>query len=246
LFCIKMSSQAHPLKHICELNAHGILALAQGRPGKSSVLTLREAMVALDLLCSVSAKGFVHSADLPFAFRTVPVPGLNDRNFYIVDNAILVSPAMILNGTTELTSTNMAVLCAILTFNTALAYHQAGRRSGHSGKMKIAYRLYGNCIEMASSVEDMPHRRVGDALSVLYIVAMNNAAQIQYALANFADSDQLMAQVRRSMLELLDNAKVPEPYSSETDLLAMLPSECLHEINLNAAVCTRPSTAPTA
>jgi hypothetical protein len=241
-----MSSQAHPLKRICELNAHGLLALAQGRPGKSSVLALKEAMVALDVLCSVSAKGCEHSADSPLAFRTVPVPGLNDSNFYIVDHAFLVSPALLLNGTTELTSTDTAVLCAILTFNMALTYHLAGRWSGHSGKMKIAYRLYGNCIEMASSVEGMFHRRVGDSLYVLNMIAMNNAAQIQYTLANFADSDQLMAHVRRSMLELLDNGKISEPFSSERDLLAMLPSECLHEINLNAAVCTLPSTAPMA
>jgi hypothetical protein len=245
-FCIDMSLQAQALKRICDLNAHGLLALAHGKTRKSPVSTLKEALMAMDLLCSVYPAGGGYSANSSFAFRTMPLPGLDDDNFYIADHAFLVSPTMILKGTTELTATDTVVLCTILTFNMALIHHHLGRQSGNSGTMQTAYRLYRNCIEMASSVEGIPPPRVGDALYVLHMVAMNNAAQIQYTLANFADSDQLMAHVRRSMSQLLAGDTIPEPLSSERDILAMLPRKCLQEISLNAALCTRPSTAPLA
>jgi hypothetical protein len=212
------------MKRVCELNARAIFALAQGQPAKHSILSFKEAMEALDLLCTASPEQDFEDSLL--AFRSVQVPGLNDSNdFYIIDQAILVSSAMITEGTTELKATNMTLLCSILTFNMALTYHQLGHRSGNSRRMKTAYRLYGNCIEMARCVEGVPLPRVGDARYVLHMMAMNNAAQIQCNLANFEVSDQLMADVRLCMVQLVDNDKIPVPFSSEKDLLAMLPRD---------------------
>ena len=241
-----MSLQSHSLQRICELNAHGILALAQGKAGKCSILALKEAMITLDLLCSLSPQGSENSADLPFAFRTVPVPGLHDDNMYIVDHAFLVSPAITLNNSISLTATDMAVVCAILTFNMALIYHQLGRESGDSRKLNTSYRLYCNCSEITGAVVGIPRPSVSDTLDVMQMLAMNNAAQIQYAMASFAESDSLMAQVRRRMLQFQNRDDIPEPFSSETNLFIVIPRESLDEINLNAAVCIRPSTAPTA
>ncbi|CAB9518926.1 expressed unknown protein [Seminavis robusta] len=250
-----MSFPAAGLKRICELNAHGILALARYKVDKGSILAIKEAMLAMDHLCAVSDGGFQASPDASLAFRVVPVPGLDDGNFYIYNHAFLVSPAMMNmqpGGPQQflpqgvLSSTNMAVFCAILTFNMALTYHQLGQQSGDSRKLRTACLLYGNCMEMASSVEGLPQPAVGDDLFILHMVAMNNAAQIQYTLANFAESDQLLTHVRRMMLQLLDRDRTLGATATHMDLVSMLPRECMDEINLNCAVCIKPHTAPTA
>lgn len=235
-----MTDQILLLSQICELNAQGVLALASGKAGKSSVTLLRQAMLCMDQLCAVAPDGAL-SSQPSVPLRTIPLPIFQDEHFYIFNHAfVLDMPAQ-----QQLSSVNMAYCCAVLTFNMALTYHQIGRELGDSRKLRAACHLYGNCVEMTGSVQGVPPPSAGDKLFLLQMMAMNNASQIQYSLAKFAESHHLLCHVRQMMQQIFERNNGVEPLPAN-DAVAYLPAEALDEVNLNAVVCVYPSTAPMA
>lgn len=225
------------LKEICDLNAQGVLALTHGTAGKTSVALIRQAMLSMDQVCA-TAPDVPLTLEPPMSFRTIPVSDLRDEHFYIFSHAFSLDLAP---NTQEFDSTSLAFCCAVLTFNMALTYHQLGHREGSSKKLRAACHLYGNCVEMVSSVSSPP--TPGDNLFLLQMMAMNNASQIQYSLAKFSESNHLLSHVRQMMHQISEQSMEE---LEDTGALAYLPSEALDEVNLNGVVCLHPPTAPTA
>jgi hypothetical protein len=199
-------------------------------------------MMTLDQLCA--AGDDIAAADQApeplVSFRTIPVPDLRDEHFYIFSHAFILDSESMRE---DVGNADMAFCCAVLTFNMALTYHHLGLRMGDSRKLRAACHLYGNCVEMASSVQGVPTPSVGDNLFLLQMMAMNNASQIQYSLAQFAESHDLLSHVRNMMLQIFDRVRY-EPDVAQA--IELLPGEALDEINLNVVVCLIPTTAPIA
>lgn len=231
------------LQQAFELNMQGIFSLVNGKAGRTSVISIKQAMQVMDALYEdADAKQPqdtpMMSADARLTCRTVSVPGLQDDQFFIFNYAFLFAPTAMGNDT--LSPTDMAYGCAVLTFNMALTYHQLGKQTGSTRKLRTACLLYGKVVEMARAAADSQDMcLVGSDIFLLHLVALNNAAEIQYSLAGFQASDDLLTHVRYMMQQLLE-----QPMAD--DVLDALPAGAMDEIKLNTVVCSIPTSAPTA
>ena len=238
------------LQQAFELNMQGIFSLVNGKAGRTSIISIKQAMHAMDALYEdADAKQDQDTTmmpadddDLRLKCRTVSVPGLQDDQFFIFNYAFLFAPTTNLDGNGKLSSTDMAYGCAVLTFNMALIYHQMGKQTGSSRKLRTACLLYGKVAEMARSAAESQGMEgsslVGSDLFLLHMVAMNNAAEIQYSLAGFQACNELLMHVQYMMQQLYE-----EPMA---DVVGDLPAGAMDEIKLNTVVCSIPSSAPTA
>ena len=248
------------LQQAFDLNTQGIFSLASGKAGRTSIVAIKQAMQAMDALFDDEVgfprdmvKGTAPEEEPTILrCRAVSVPALQDDQFFIFNYAFLFAPTT--NATTtrgsRLSPTDMAYGSAVLTFNMALTYHRLGMQMGSSRKLRTACLLYGKVVEMASvaAVESQPSHThespstvIGSDLYFLHLVALNNAAQIQYRSASFLACDELLSHVRYMLQELFE-----QPESDYERLMSVLPAGALDEIKLNTVVCNIPSTAPTA
>lgn len=244
------------LQQAFDLNTQGICSLANGKAGRNTIVAIKQAMQAMDALYDDEVASEVNTntsatqevkQDGSLRCRAVSIPELKDDQFFIFNYAFMFAPAATdaSSSGSKMGPTDMAFGCATLTFNMALTYHQLGMQSGSTRKLRTACLLYGKVVEMASAaVESLPStdvNGVGSDLFSLHLVALNNAAQIQYCLANFPACDELQTHVKHMIQQLFEH---PESYSER--LMEILPGGALEEIKLNTVVCSMPSTAPTA
>jgi len=222
-----------------ELNTQAVCTLANGKSGRATVDALKQAMEIMEALyedrtimdCSKATE------DGRLQCRAVSMPDLYDEHFFIFNHALLFDPVVVSTSPSGIVGpSDMAYGCAVLTFNMALAYHQIGIQTGSSKKLKTSCLLYGKVAEMTSAA--VASR---SDLSVLHLIALNNAAQIQYSQARFVACDELFSHVRYIL-------QFPDLLESSTDQLvqSVLASGDIDEIKLNTVVCNTPSTAPTA
>jgi hypothetical protein len=207
-----MSACLDLLHHIAHLNKVGVSHLASGCGGEA-LKAFKEALVIMR-----KATEHPDSEELFMSkVQTCSTQDINglDSSFYLYNNAFLFEATAGLD---------IAFANAIVLFNLAIAFHQRGMSTGEEPKLRRALSLYDLSTQLISEVT--PYS------GALLMAALNNAAQIQFGLADYQGACETLAMLQSEATHLPLSECSPD----------ILGEEHLDQIFLNVAL-TKPPTA---
>ena len=220
------------------LNREAVLALSCGKSLRFAVGLMKDSLAQIGRFCCFpdDSLHLPSTADSNLACTAIPIQIPQDPDFYIFDHAMIFHSRISPQGR-NISPSHAAYLSAVITFNTALAYHKLGRETGGSEQKQKAAFLYMKSIEMASSLDPVV---VGDAMYVLQMVASNNAAQIYREEARFDVCAQVLSCVQERPRALMKFGFGPLRGG------AFVLGEQLEQIILNMVAVSIPMSAPSA
>jgi len=137
------------------------------------------------------------------------LPGLQTGLAYVLDRPLLIAvddhdvdAAMIAANEIPF-SGSVTVTSTVILYNFALACHYIGKTTGQDVALKQAYQLYALVLRC------LPHEihylvgyepQVGETVTVLQCLALNNLAQLQYELCEYQESRKSMERLLHTVL----------------------------------------------
>lgn len=211
------------LQQVADLNLTGANLLAKNDAG-SAVKAFKAALEIMQRLAmepEVSEQMILSNKEQLCSAVELP---LWCNTFYIFNKALIFNVSQQI----DLGFCNAAIM-----FNLALALHQYGLKCNKEDKLRKAIHIYSLCCKL-----------VGDDKTVssgfLLLSCMNNKAQIQYNLAEYAQArhglDELRACADLVVAKSVGSANESSPFQPQV----------LDEMFLNVTLTEPPTTAPMA
>jgi tetratricopeptide (TPR) repeat protein len=217
-----MATQLDFIQEACRLNNLGVMHLSH-QDAASAVKAFKTSLSIMEGVAGKadSADMCSSTANKCLSCPSAVIAGLED-SFFIYNRALLLDPAF--------AQTDLAFANAVILFNLALTFHQRGKALGQLPKLQKALYLYDVSTKL---IADM-----SSSAGALSLAALNNQAQILFALGEYSRGRELLDRVQ-SLAE-----QVPTP--AEDDASSTFARYHFDEMYLNVTVSQPPTTAPSA
>lgn len=147
------------------------------------------------------------------------------------DSFYVFNKALIFNVTEEV---DLGFYNAVIMFNMALAFHQHGLAFGQDNKLRKAIHIYGLCSKLLDG------DKTASSASLL-MAAINNQAQVHYALSEYENARQVLDQLKACA----EDAVATMDTETTNESSPFQPQD-MDEFFLNIAITQPPTAAPMA